>query len=90
MNLDVTNDRALTVAQAAEFLGVSESVVLDLISSSKLDASNIGRGTQRPRWRILASDLGKYLVRTRMPAQCGEQTAPKKIVPRASKNYFGD
>lgn len=88
MNLDVVNDRALTVQQAAEFLGVSELVVLDLVNRQVIAASNIGRGAQRPRWRILASDLGKYLVSTRQ--QAVEPAKPKKAPKRATKDYFGE
>ena len=87
MNLDTTNDRALTVDEASKFLGVSSIVMLDLINRNIISASNIGRGSQRPRWRILASDLGKYLVSTRQPAI--EPTKPKKATRKATKDYFG-
>lgn len=88
MNLDTQNDRALTVQQAAEFLNVSEIVMLSLIQNRTIAASNIGRGQQRPRWRILASDLGKYLVSTRQ--QAVEPVKPKRAPKRATKDYFGD
>ena len=87
MNLDTTNDRALTVDEASKFLGVSSIVMLDLINRNIISASNIGRGSQRPRWRILASDLGKYLVSTRQPAI--EPTKPKRAVRKSTKDYFG-
>lgn len=88
MNLDTTNDRALTVQQAADFLNVSEPVMLSLIQGGTIAASNIGRGSQRPRWRILASDLGKYLVSTRQPAI--EPQKPKRAPKRSTKDYFAD
>lgn len=87
MNLDTTFDRALTVAQAAEFLNTTEIAVLDLIKRQAVPASNIGKGSQRPRWRILASDLGKFLLSTR-PAPL-QPTTPKRSRKTASvKNYF--
>jgi excisionase family DNA binding protein len=88
MNLDTTNDRLLTVQQAAEFLGVSGIVMLDLINRNVIAASNIGRGSQRPRWRILASDLGKYLVSTRQPVI--EPAKPKRATRKATKDYFAE
>jgi excisionase family DNA binding protein len=87
--LDTQNDRALTVQQAADFLGVSEIVMLDLINRNEIEASNIGRGPQRPRWRILASSLGKYMVAKRQQAFV-EPVKPKKAPKRATKDYFGD
>jgi hypothetical protein len=88
MNLDTLNDRALTVQQSADFLGVSEIVMLDMIARGIIPASNIGRGTQRPRWRVLASSLGMYLVSTRQPAI--EPAKPKRAVRKAEKDYFAE
>lgn len=89
MNLDTINDRALTVAQTAEFLNESEIVILDKINSGLIPASNIGRGSQRPRWRVLASDLGKYLLSTRQPAI--EPAKPKRVARKtATKDYFAE
>lgn len=88
MTLDTLNDRALKVQQVADFLGVSESVALDLIARGIIPASNIGRGSQRPRWRVLASDLGKYLVSNRQPAI--EAAKPKRAVRKAEKDYFAE
>jgi Helix-turn-helix domain len=87
MNLDTQNDRALTVQQAADFLGVSELVMLDLVKRNIIAASNIGRGLQRPRWRILASDLGKYLVSTRHQAPTPQPPARRRA-KAATKDYF--
>jgi hypothetical protein len=86
MTFDTANDRALTVQQAADFLAVSEIVMLDMIARGIIPASNIGRGSQRPRWRILASCLGMYLVSTRQPAI--EPAKPKRAVRQATKDYF--
>jgi hypothetical protein len=89
MNLDTENDRALTIQQAAAFLATTELVVLDLVKRGTIQASNIGRGKQRPRWRILASDLGKYLLATRRPVI--EPAKPRRAVKRSPvKDYFAD
>ena len=88
MTIDTEQDRALTVQQTAEFLGTSEECVLGMISRNEITASNIQTkpNAVRPRWRILASDLGKFLAKTRLPAQ--EQKATPKRSKAVSKDYF--
>lgn len=87
MNLDTRHDRALTVAEAAEFLNTTEIAVLDLIHRQVIAASNIGKGSQRPRWRILSSDLGKFLLSTRpMPLEETPRRSPRRKA--AVKDYF--
>jgi len=86
--IDIEQDRALTVQQSAEFLGTTEEAVLSLIKREEIAASNINTkpGAVRPRWRILASDLGKFLLRTRHQT---EQATPKRRASTTTKDYFG-
>jgi excisionase family DNA binding protein len=46
----------------AKELGVKPHKVLSWIAAGKLRASNVGDGTQRPRWRISADDLAAFLA----------------------------
>jgi len=50
-------DELLTVAQAAEYLKLSEKTIRRLIKSRSLKASKVGDRS----WRIKASDIGNYL-----------------------------
>lgn len=52
-------DEILTVAQAADYLKVSDKTVLKLIKSDKLVASLVGR-----IYRIKLSDINAYLAST--------------------------
>ncbi len=88
MLLDIDQDRACTVQFAAEFLGVTEESVLALIKQGVLPASNINTkpDAQRPRWRILSSDLGRFLLKTRHYVPT---VAPKAKRAKATvKDYF--
>ncbi len=83
------DDTIHTVQEVADYLGVNHETVLALINSGELVASNVSSGTQRPRWRILASDVGKFLMRTRRQAE--PKSAPTRKRRRkaaATKNYF--
>jgi excisionase family DNA binding protein len=51
----------LTPPQAAKQLGVDPATVIGWIRSKQLKASNIGKGGQRPRFRIQQSDLEAFL-----------------------------
>ena len=64
MLLDIDQDRTFTVQDAAKFLSVTEESVLALIHRGELTASNVNTkpNAQRPRWRILSSDLGRFLL----------------------------
>jgi len=55
-------DRLLTVADAAERLGIAVAVVLAHIRAGRLRASNVGLGSVRPRWRIRGEDLEEFLA----------------------------
>lgn len=88
MQVDISGDRTYTVQETAEILQVTEEAVLSLVHRCELPASNINTkpDAQRPRWRILASDIGKFLLRTRHA-----NTAPKpsrKSRKPVTKDYF--
>ena len=84
-------ERALTVQETAEFLQSSEDGVLEMIHGGELPASNIGKGDQRPRWRVMASDLCQLLIQRRFVNE--EQARPKRRKRRVltpTKDYFGE
>ena len=88
MLLDIDQDRTFTVQDAAKFLSVTEESVLALIHRGELTASNVNTkpNAQRPRWRILSSDLGRFMLKTRHQVQ---PTAPKARRAKAAvKDYF--
>jgi hypothetical protein len=47
--------------QVARELGVDPSTVIAWIKSGELKGSNIGKGSQRPRYRIQQCDLEAFL-----------------------------
>lgn len=51
----------LTVQQAADLAGVGVDTLLGWIHSKQLRAVNVGKGLQRGRYRIQASDLQEFL-----------------------------
>jgi excisionase family DNA binding protein len=63
----------LTPPQVAKQLGVDPATVIGWIRSKQLRASNVGKGEQRPRYRIQQSDLDAFL-KTRQP----EPPSPRK------------
>ena len=56
------SSRYLTVAAVADELGLTAHGVLALIHSGTLIASNISTGSKRPRWRIAADELSRWLT----------------------------
>ncbi len=80
-------ERASSVKQVAELLGIRTHGVLTLIRSGELravDVSLVQGG--RPRWRILPDDLEGFLVR-----RAHEVAAPRRRRRRPSSNvkrYF--
>lgn len=56
----------LTPPQVAEQLGVDPATVICWIRSGQLKASNVGKGAQRPRYKIRQSDLDQFL-KSRQP-----------------------
>ncbi len=66
----------LTVAQAAERLGISSSLVYSLVSGRKLRYCRVGNG--RGRIRIPDDAIGEYLARcTFEPME--EKPAPERV-----------
>ncbi|GAB5407223.1 MAG: hypothetical protein Aurels2KO_54540 [Aureliella sp.] len=59
--------RTYTVAQAASVLQMGDDAVLAEIKNGNLGASNVSKGTKRPRWRILEEDMVAYLRGLRAP-----------------------
>ena len=72
-------ERHYSAIQAAELLGVHIDKVLRWIHSGELVARNLGnlRDSKRPRWRIAASDLDRFLVSRTHPAS-SKGSAPAK------------
>lgn len=85
----ILDDRAHTVQQAAEFLGVTEEAVLSLIRRGELQASNINTrpNAQRPRWRILASDIGRFMLKTRHQVAV-DRPKSRRAKAGTTKDYF--
>ena len=88
MIVDIDGDQAKTVQQVAQFFQATEEFVLAEIRSGALEAININTkpGAIRPRWRILASAVGKYALKHRHQV---EVAAPKaKRAKSTAKDYF--
>ena len=51
-----------TVAGAAAHIDVTVPAVLTLIRSGGITASNVSSGMLRPRWRIAAEELTRWLI----------------------------
>ena len=83
-------ERMYTVSQASEFLQVTEETVLTLIHKGRLNASNIGKGVRRPRWRILSSDLGLFLAANRSQQPASPPSKRRQSKASIAKDYFGD
>jgi len=64
----MTNDKPLTVKEAAEFLSVSTWQVRDYIYEGRLRAYKMGNGTgkrgSRREWRIWKKDLVAFINRS--------------------------
>lgn len=56
-----TETAYLTVAQAADHLGIGEDAIIGHIRAGRLRAANVGLGTRRPRWRITAEALDAFV-----------------------------
>ena len=54
--------RYLTVADVADHIGLTVHAVLALIHRGDLAASNVSLGKSRPRWRIAADELSRWLT----------------------------
>ena len=54
-------NRAFTVKQAAEYLGVCKKTLYRLISSKRIDAYSITQDRIRPTYRIRKSSIDEYI-----------------------------
>ena len=80
-------DRALTVKQVAEQLGVGQHAVLALIRSGDLQAIDVSlQPGGRPRWRIMPDDLEGFLARRTHQAAAPRRRRRRK--PTNVKAYF--
>ena len=52
----------LTVADVSARIGLTVPAVLALIHRGDIIASNVSIGTHRPRWRIAADELTRWLT----------------------------
>lgn len=75
----MANPILFTVAEVAERLKVSTDAVRALIHTGKLTASNVGSGTRRPRWRIAAEALDRFLAAQAAP-RCATRRPRKRPV----------
>lgn len=76
---------ALTPPAVAKRLGVSPETVIGWIKSGQLKASNIGKGSQKPRYRITPDDLATFLKKQQPePPRTARKATPKKS---STKNY---
>lgn len=73
----------LMVAQVAKTLGVNRGQVLTWIRSGELRASNTGKGSLLPRWRIARADLDAFLA-GRQPTPA----TPRKRRERQTAEYI--
>lgn len=80
-------DRAQTVRQVAETLGIRQHGILSLIRSGELHAVDVSlQPGGRPRWRIMPDDLEGFLLR-----RTHQAAAPRRRRRRPSSNvkqYF--
>jgi len=80
-------DRALSVREVSELLGIRTHGVLSLIHSGELRAVDVSlKQGGRPRWRILPDDLDGFLLR-----RTHQVPAPRRRKRRRTANvkqYF--
>ena len=69
----------LTPPQVAKQLSVDPATVINWIRSGELKASNVGKGAQRPRYRILRGDLDAFLE-SRQPQALVTKKRQSKVV----------
>ena len=72
----------LTPPQLGKELGVDSATVIEWIRTGQLKASNVGKGLQRPRYRIVRTDVDAFL------ASCAPQT--KVRTERRTKRAPGE
>ncbi len=72
------NPHWMTVAKVAEQISLTDHAVLALIHRGDLAASNVSLGSTRPRWRIAADELSRWMA-------CREST-PRIIARRRQQS----
>lgn len=77
----------LTVAQAAERLGVGVDVVAAHIRAGRLAASNVGLGSQRPRYRITPEAIEEFLAE-RLVRPAAPAARPRRRRLESVTEYF--
>ena len=55
------SDEVFTVGQAAAFAQMSRAEIDRAINSGELPARKVGGGKERERWRVMKSEVIKYL-----------------------------
>ena len=81
----------LTPAQAGKILSVSATHVRRPIGQGKLPATNVGRGQEKPRYRIRRADLDQLLAtdaEVAPSADCEPRTRPAQQLPDDLVDYF--
>ena len=88
LTINPEEDRALTVQETARFLQVTQEAVLGFIHNGQLAATNLNTKPDaiRPRWRILSSNLGRFLMKNQSPAP----EAKRRTKAEPAKDYFPD
>lgn len=71
----------LTVAKAAERLGVSDDTVRALVRAGKLSHIRIGTGEQKPPIRFTEEDLAAFITRHRHVAAADREYPDVSRVP---------
>ena len=68
------NEKYFTPQEAAELLSTNDDKVIAWIHSNELDAIDVAKSknSQRPRWRISESALGRFIISRRSSKKRGE------------------
>jgi excisionase family DNA binding protein len=78
----MTTAGLMTIKEAAEYIGVSETTIRRCIGTGQLLASNVGAGATVPRWKVLRKELDAFVGRrTHVP----EAAKPLPEVPARRK-----
>lgn len=62
------DDDLLSPKTLAQFLRVSSAQVIGFIQDGQLDATNVGRGRQKPRYRVRFAALREFMLQHQIPA----------------------
>ncbi len=70
----MVDEKYFTPQEAAEILSTKDDKVLAWIHSNELDAIDVAKSknSQRPRWRISESALGRFIISRRKTRKWGE------------------